>query len=159
MTRCTRCCGFRRRSIAGRSLAAVGIAAHEAGHAIQDAARYPGLVVRNSIVPLASIGSTVCWLLVLSGLLIGIVAAGLGGDRAVFARCRSADRQLAGRIQRESPGERFLRSTGLIGPMRKSSSAEFWMRRLDVRRFGTYRSAGAAVSRLAVSAAAYRVLR
>ena len=52
----------------GRSLAAVGIAAHEAGHAIQDATRYPGLVVRNLIVPLASIGSTVCWLPVMAGI-------------------------------------------------------------------------------------------
>jgi Zn-dependent membrane protease YugP len=56
----------------GRSLAAVAIAAHEAGHAIQGAARYPGLIVRNMIVPLACIGSTCCWLLVISGLLIGM---------------------------------------------------------------------------------------
>jgi Zn-dependent membrane protease YugP len=56
----------------GRSLSAVGIAAHEAGHAIQDSTRYPGLVVRNLIVPLASIGSTVCWLPVIAGLLIGL---------------------------------------------------------------------------------------
>ena len=55
-----------------RSLAAVGVAAHEAGHAIQDATHYPGLVVRNLIVPLASIGSTVCWLPVMAGLLIGM---------------------------------------------------------------------------------------
>ena len=40
-----------------RSLAAVGIAAHEAGHAIQDARNYKPLVVRNAIVPAASIGS------------------------------------------------------------------------------------------------------
>ena len=38
----------------GRSLTAVAVAAHEAGHAIQDAAGYPGLIVRNFIVPLAS---------------------------------------------------------------------------------------------------------
>ncbi len=56
----------------GRSLSAVGIAAHEAGHAIQDATHYPGLVIRNLIVPLASIGSTVCWLPVLAGLVIGM---------------------------------------------------------------------------------------
>ena len=56
----------------GHSLAAVGVAAHEAGHAIQDATHYPGLVVRNLIVPLASIGSTVCWLPVMAGLLIGM---------------------------------------------------------------------------------------
>jgi len=55
----------------GRSLAAVGIAAHEAGHAIQDATHYPGLVVRNLIVPVASLGSSVFWLLIIAGALLG----------------------------------------------------------------------------------------
>src|SRR5262245_45665117 len=41
----------------GRSLAAVGIAAHEAGHALQDANGYIPLVVRNMAVPLSNIGS------------------------------------------------------------------------------------------------------
>jgi Zn-dependent membrane protease YugP len=39
------------------SLAAVGIAAHEAGHALQDAANYAPLVIRNAVVPVANIGS------------------------------------------------------------------------------------------------------
>src|SRR3954471_21853558 len=54
----------------GRSLAALGIAAHEAGHAIQDARRYPLLVVRNLIVPVASIGGSVSWILMLVGFLL-----------------------------------------------------------------------------------------
>src|SRR5919108_205007 len=37
-----------------RSMAAVGIAAHEAGHALQDAKRYAPLVIRNAVVPVAS---------------------------------------------------------------------------------------------------------
>jgi len=40
-----------------RSLAAVGIAAHESGHAIQDALNYLPLTVRNAAVPLANFGS------------------------------------------------------------------------------------------------------
>lgn len=52
-----------------RSLAAVGIAAHEAGHAIQDATQYPGLVVRNLIVPLASLGSRAFAMIIMAGLL------------------------------------------------------------------------------------------
>ena len=66
---------------AGQSLAAAGIAAHEAGHAIQGAAGYPLRIVRKLVVPLASIGSTVCWLLVAAGLLIGmkrLVYLGIG---------------------------------------------------------------------------------
>src|SRR5688572_6340082 len=43
----------------GRSMAAVGIAAHEAGHALQDAHSYAPLVVRNAAVPVAGFGSGV----------------------------------------------------------------------------------------------------
>jgi len=39
------------------SLAAVGIAAHEAGHALQDAKHYAPLVIRNLVVPVATFGS------------------------------------------------------------------------------------------------------
>src|SRR5262245_6647075 len=38
------------------SMAAVGVAAHEAGHAIQDAVRYAPLAIRNAAVPVASFG-------------------------------------------------------------------------------------------------------
>ncbi|NIP84275.1 MAG: zinc metallopeptidase [Planctomycetales bacterium] len=48
------------------SLAAVGIAAHEAGHALQDAHNYAPLVVRNAVVPVASFGSNAgIWMCVL----------------------------------------------------------------------------------------------
>jgi Zn-dependent membrane protease YugP len=48
-----------------RSLAAVGIAAHEAGHAIQDARHYAPLIVRNMAVPVASFGSNASiWILI-----------------------------------------------------------------------------------------------
>jgi Zn-dependent membrane protease YugP len=56
----------------GRSLSAVGIAAHEAGHAIQDAVGYLPLVVRNLAVPAASFGSSAAGLLVLLGLVMQI---------------------------------------------------------------------------------------
>lgn len=59
---------------AGRSLAALGIAAHEAGHAIQDARRYPLLVVRNAIVPLASIGGGISWIMILIGVMLSSLA-------------------------------------------------------------------------------------
>lgn len=54
----------------GRSLAALGIAAHEVGHAIQDAKNYGPLVVRNGLVPLASTGSTLSMILIMAGLFI-----------------------------------------------------------------------------------------
>ena len=49
-----------------RSLAAVDIAAHEAGHAIQDAKNYAPLVVRNAVVPVANFGSSAgIWMCIL----------------------------------------------------------------------------------------------
>lgn len=53
-----------------RSMAAVGIAAHEAGHALQDAKNYAPLVVRNAAVPVANFGSGFGMLIILAGLLL-----------------------------------------------------------------------------------------
>jgi uncharacterized protein len=53
-----------------RSLAAVGIAAHEAGHALQDAKAYAPLVFRNAAVPMASFGSNASFLLIILGLAV-----------------------------------------------------------------------------------------
>lgn len=55
---------------AGRSLAALGIAAHEAGHALQDAKAYAPLAIRNGIVPIASIGSGLSFFVIIAGLLL-----------------------------------------------------------------------------------------
>lgn len=52
----------------GRSIAAAGVAAHEVGHAIQHAQGYAALSLRNSIVPLASIGSNLSLILIMVGL-------------------------------------------------------------------------------------------
>lgn len=53
------------------SVAAIGVAAHEVGHAIQDARHYVPLKFRNAFVPVANFGSTLSWPLILIGLLIG----------------------------------------------------------------------------------------
>jgi hypothetical protein len=57
---------------ASRSLAAVGIAAHEAGHAIQDAVHYAPLVVRNAAVPVASVGSGLGMIVLMIGLAMAL---------------------------------------------------------------------------------------
>jgi len=51
----------------GNSIASVGIAAHEAGHAIQDARRYTPLILRNAAVPLANFGSGAGWIILILG--------------------------------------------------------------------------------------------
>src|SRR5947209_5144191 len=57
----------------GRSLAALGIAAHEAGHALQDATGYPLLTLRNGIVPLAAWGGNLSWILIVLGFALSSV--------------------------------------------------------------------------------------
>lgn len=53
------------------SVAALGVAAHECGHAIQHQEGYAPLKLRSASVPLANIGSWVSWPVILIGLLIG----------------------------------------------------------------------------------------
>jgi len=59
----------------GHSLAAVGIAAHEAGHAIQDAKQYAPLVIRNIAVPAAGFGDKLGTPLLFVGAIIAAMGA------------------------------------------------------------------------------------
>ena len=58
-------------TINSASIAAIGVAAHECGHAIQHAEQYAPLSVRNAIVPVVNIGSKLSWPMILLGLLLG----------------------------------------------------------------------------------------
>lgn len=55
----------------GTSIAAVGIACHEAGHAAQHAENYIPIKVRNAILPVANIGSTFGFYLAIFGYFLG----------------------------------------------------------------------------------------
>lgn len=57
------------------SVAAIGVAAHECGHAVQHAVGYAPLKIRGALVPVANFGSTLAWPLILIGLLIRSDAA------------------------------------------------------------------------------------
>lgn len=52
-----------------KTMAAVGIAAHEAGHALQDAKNYSPLMIRNAAVPAANFGSSASFILIMGGML------------------------------------------------------------------------------------------
>lgn len=52
------------------SVAAIGVAAHEVGHAIQHQQGYVPLRLRTDMVPIANFGSTISWPLILLGLFI-----------------------------------------------------------------------------------------
>ncbi|MFU8780871.1 MAG: zinc metallopeptidase [Kiritimatiellia bacterium] len=51
-----------------RSLSAIGVACHEAGHALQHAAGYAPLSLRSALVPLASFGSNAAYIFLMLGL-------------------------------------------------------------------------------------------
>lgn len=52
-----------------QSVAAIGVAAHECGHAVQHATGYAPLKFRGALVPIANFGSMIAWPLILIGLL------------------------------------------------------------------------------------------
>lgn len=61
------------------SLAAVGIAAHEAGHAIQHQQAYGPLVARTNIVPVVNIGSNLGFIVLLAGLFMQVTGLAWAG--------------------------------------------------------------------------------
>ena len=54
----------------GTSIASIGIAAHEVGHAIQHAENYFPNKVRSAVVPVTNFGSRISWILILLGLFL-----------------------------------------------------------------------------------------
>jgi len=62
------------------TISAIGVAAHETGHAIQHAQAYSPLTLRNMMVPVASIGSNFAWIIIFAGFImgaLGLVKAGI----------------------------------------------------------------------------------
>jgi len=63
----------------GTSVASAGVAAHEAGHALQDAQGYAFGRIRSALVPVANFGSMASWVLIAIGFLVGVAtSAGAG---------------------------------------------------------------------------------
>jgi len=100
----------------GRSLAALGIAAHEAGHALQDAKGYTPLKIRNGIVPLASVGGNGAMLLFFLGLIMNFtgliyVAIALFSGVVLFQLVN-----LPVEFDASNRARRILAGTGMIAP-------------------------------------------
>jgi Zn-dependent membrane protease YugP len=66
------------------SMAAVGVAAHEAGHALQDARQYAPLVLRNLAVPVANFGGGLSWILIFLGAVLSAGSAAAIGVSLVW---------------------------------------------------------------------------
>ncbi|MFQ3542996.1 zinc metallopeptidase [Halobacillus rhizosphaerae] len=63
----------------GRSAAGAAVAAHEVGHAIQDAQEYAFLRFRSALVPVASFGSNISIFLIIGGMLLQMTGLALAG--------------------------------------------------------------------------------
>ena len=104
------------------SIAAAGVAAHECGHAIQDAINYAPLNIRSAIVPAANIGSQLSWPLFIAGLIfsidplvtLGIVLFSL----AVLFQLVT----LPVEINASSRALKMLESTGILGADEKKGA-------------------------------------
>ena len=66
----------------GRSIASLAIAAHEVGHAIQYATKYPVIAFRNKMLPLTITASNLAWIVIILGLVFsgfsGLLYLGIG---------------------------------------------------------------------------------
>ncbi len=99
---------------ASNSVAALAIAAHELGHAMQDKEDYFPLRLRSAIVPVVSIGSYLGWILIIIGMLIQMTQiAWLGvvvfSGGAIFALAT-----LPVELNASARARRLLSESGLI---------------------------------------------
>jgi len=100
----------------GRTLAALGIAAHEAGHALQDASGYPLLKLRNGIVPLAAWGGNLSWILIFVGIALSSLNLIMAGIIAFSLTVVFQLINLPVEFDASHRAREVLRSLGLIAP-------------------------------------------
>ena len=97
------------------SVAAVGVAAHECGHAIQHQKRYAPLVLRSTLVPAANIGSSLAWPVFFIGMIASLpmlttVGISLFGLAVVFQLVT-----LPVELNASRRAVRLLEDTGVLG--------------------------------------------
>ena len=99
------------------SVAAVGVAAHECGHAIQHATGYAPLKIRGALVPVANFGSTIAWPLILIGLLFSSRSSMLflnSGNHSLFLGSTVQIVTLPVEFNASSRAIRILGSSGML---------------------------------------------
>lgn len=98
------------------SLAAVGVAAHECGHAIQHSNNYALLNLRSAIVPAANIGASISWPLFLAGLIFSIRPLLTLGILLFSLAVLFQLVTLPVEINASSRALRMLQTTGILSP-------------------------------------------
>jgi hypothetical protein len=98
----------------GNSIAALAIAAHELGHAMQDKKNYGPLRLRSMLVPAVNIGSTLGWILIMVGLLINVVGIAWLGVFAFSGGAVFALATLPVELNASTRAKKLLQNTGII---------------------------------------------
>ena len=96
------------------SVAALAIAAHELGHAMQDSEDYLPLRLRAALVPAVNIGSTLGWVLIMLGLFIGYTQIAWLGVVVFSAGTVFALATLPVEFDASARAKRMLTDSGLI---------------------------------------------
>ena len=96
------------------SVAAVAIAAHELGHAMQDAEEYFPLKFRAALVPMVNIGSNLGWILILAGLFLRFTTLAWIGVAFFAGGALFALATLPVEFDASARAKRLLADTGII---------------------------------------------
>lgn len=96
------------------SVAALAIAAHELGHAMQDAENYFPLRLRAALVPAVNIGSNLGWILILVGLFLGLTQLAWAGVVVFSAGAVFALATLPVEFDASARAKRLLADSGII---------------------------------------------
>jgi len=98
----------------GASVAALGVAAHEAGHAIQDAQGYTAMKLRSALVPAANLGSNFGFILIFVGIILQATNIAWLGVGAFALGTLFALLTLPVELDASSRAMKLLTNTGLV---------------------------------------------
>jgi hypothetical protein len=96
------------------SIAAVAVAAHELGHAMQDAQDYGPLRFRSALVPMVSIGSWLGWIMIFAGLILGLTNLAWLGVVVFSGGALFALATLPVELNASSRAKQLLADTGIV---------------------------------------------
>jgi len=96
------------------SIASVAVAAHELGHAMQDAQDYGPLRFRSALVPMVSIGSWLGWIMIFAGLILGLTNLAWLGVVVFSGGALFALATLPVELNASSRAKQLLADTGII---------------------------------------------
>lgn len=96
------------------SIASVAVAAHELGHAMQDAQDYAPLRFRSALVPMVSIGSWLGWIMIFAGLILGLTNLAWLGVIVFSGGALFALATLPVELNASSRAKQLLADTGII---------------------------------------------